>query len=168
MTTLPVGKPIHAYLRALGYREHFDDPVTLARAHAIQAVFTRGRKHVYASDRIAGSLSGLFATDVSDADLEAAKGIAAIYEHNDFWTNFDHFAGDYADFLTQGVEGILRRIDVSLARHVARASRPRDCACAGETCLLPSSAAAETAAGRAGETPAPRFTFDKNEPSIVP
>jgi len=119
LATTSAGRPISAWLRAAGYREHFDDPVTLARAYAIEAVFTRGRKHVYADDLIAGSLRGLYAadaTEVSDADRAAVRDIAAIYEHNDFLNNFDHFAGDYETFLAQGVDGTIARIDAAVAR----------------------------------------------------
>lgn len=111
------GKSIKPYLRYLGYKEHYDDPVTLAKAYGIESVFTGSKKHIYKDDLIAGSLGGLYSGAISDADMAQAAGICGLYEHNSFANNFDHFAGSYQAFLSDGVGGTISKIDISMKNH---------------------------------------------------
>lgn len=110
-------KSIKSYLRYLGYRDHFDDPITIAKAYAIESLFTGSKKHIYKNDLIAGSLSGLYSKVINDADISQAEEISRIYEHNSFLNNFDHFAGSYSTFLADGIGGTVNKIDASIKKY---------------------------------------------------
>lgn len=106
------------YLAYLGYSQHYDDPVPIARAYAIESLFTRHKKHIYDNDLVAGSIRGRITTDpISDAQLQLADRVVASYGSNYFLTNADHFAPDYKTFLKDGVQGTLDKIDKSLEVH---------------------------------------------------
>lgn len=108
-----------AYYLALGFAQHFDDPVPLARAHAFASLLTSHRKVIFTHDRIAGSIRGCMRDDlpISDAALTRASGIVTSYGSNNFLTNADHFAPDYKTFLADGVAGTLDRIRSSRRQH---------------------------------------------------
>jgi Pyruvate-formate lyase len=108
-----------AYLMYLGYSEHFNDQIPLARAYAIESLFTRHEKYIYNSDLIAGSMRGRLTDDPSltGAVLERANSIVQSYGQNYFWTNADHFAPDYKTFLQDGVGGTLEKIRKSAIAH---------------------------------------------------
>lgn len=110
---------ITPYLMYQGFAAHFDDPVPIARAYAIEALLTGHIKHIYPSDLIAGSVRGRLLTDhpVSDAMLDRANSILQSYGANRFITNADHYAPDYATFLADGVGGTLDRISQSVQQH---------------------------------------------------
>ncbi|MDD4140429.1 MAG: pyruvate formate lyase family protein [Eubacteriales bacterium] len=107
------------YYLALGFVQHFDDPVPLARAYAFASLLTGHRKVIYTHDRIAGSIRGCMRGDlpISDAALTWANGIVTSYGANSFLTNADHFAPDYETFLAEGVAGTLARIRSSKRQH---------------------------------------------------
>ncbi len=113
------GKPVTQYLMYLGYSEHFDDEVPIARAFAIESLFTRHEPFIYKNDLIAGSLRGRMSDDpeLTDATLARAAGLVSSYGSNHFWTNADHFAPDYKTFLEDGVGGTLEKIDKSKEVH---------------------------------------------------
>ena len=113
------GVNIRNFLLYQGYKDHFDDPVPLARARATQALFTGHVKHVYDNDLIAGSLLGLLSPAVSQADLDFASRVTASYGFNTFRTNADHYAPDYAGFLADGIPGTLARIKAARQLHSA-------------------------------------------------
>lgn len=114
IAAIPAGRrPLNAYYLAQGFFAHLDDPTPLARAYALESLLTGHRKHIYASDRIAGSLRGAFpdeGTDPSQAALDHAQSLVSSYGCNTFLTNADHYAPDYPTFLTEGVDGTLRKI----------------------------------------------------------
>jgi formate C-acetyltransferase len=103
----------------MGFTQHFDDPVPLARAYALESLLAGHRKVIYAHDRIAGSIRGCMRADqpIGDAVLERADGIVRSYGMNSFLTNADHFAPDYETFLAEGVAGTLARIRTSREQH---------------------------------------------------
>jgi pyruvate formate-lyase/glycerol dehydratase family glycyl radical enzyme len=113
------GKPVTQYLMYLGYSEHFDNEVPIARAFAIESLFTRHEPFIYKNDLIAGSLRGRMSDDpeLTDATLARAAGLVSSYGSNHFWTNADHFAPDYKTFLEDGVGGTLEKIDKSKEVH---------------------------------------------------
>lgn len=118
----PHGTFSRNYWKYTGYAAHMTAPAPLARAYAIEALFTRSAKYIYENDRIAGSLYGLFSDDIpSHAPARADRLVASFGERN-FTTNYDHFAPDYETLLTVGVGGILKKIDASLAVLDASAS----------------------------------------------
>ncbi|MBR5059817.1 MAG: hypothetical protein IKX06_03485 [Clostridia bacterium] len=105
------------YYRYLGYREHYDEPNRIARAHAIRSLFLNTRKHVYDHDLILGSIRGFFASGdelgVSDADVEYGNTVSESYGDRNFTTNCDHAAPDLETFLRDGIAGTIDRIDAS-------------------------------------------------------
>ncbi|NLO83029.1 MAG: hypothetical protein GX094_08245 [Clostridiales bacterium] len=112
-------KRITPYLMYLGYIEHFDDPIPIARAYAIESLFVRHRKHIYQNDLIAGSFRGALSDDpdITDALLDRANSIVQSYGSNTFITNADHFAPDYQTFLADGVEGTFSKIRFSMEKY---------------------------------------------------
>ena len=104
-------------LFAQGYASHFDDPSVIARAHSLSRAFTHSVKFVYPHDRIAGSMRGLYLTDVPEAEQAYAKRILDSYGDRNFVTNADHFAPDYETFLRDGIPGTLNRIWASKEAH---------------------------------------------------
>lgn len=107
------GNSIRKFLRYSGYREHYREPVTLAKAYALEKLFTQCPKNIYDADLIAGSLKGMYSGPLTPGELEQADEICSFYEHHSFINNFDHFAGDYAAFLKEGISGTLGRISSS-------------------------------------------------------
>ena len=104
------------FYMARGYKAAFNEPNVIARARAIEALFTGHEKIVYRNDRIAGSIRGLF-TDISDEEDKSARDLVTSYGRHDFWTNFDHFAPDYKTALELGIPGILENIRASQKTH---------------------------------------------------
>ena len=104
-------------LYAEGLAAHFDDPSPVARAYGIERMLTGGTKHVYRNDLIAGSLRGMYETDVSESAQKRAERILKSYGMRHFLTNADHFAPDYEGFLKNGVKGTLESIRRSMELH---------------------------------------------------
>lgn len=104
---------------ARGYAAHLDEPTVIARAYAAQALFTLHCKHIYANDRVAGSLRGMFPEEEapSEAESRLAQELVDSYGRNTFLTNADHFAPGYEEFLTEGVAGTLQKIARSRVAH---------------------------------------------------
>ena len=104
---------------AKGFRDHYDQPAAIARAHALAALLTGPPKHIYEYDLIAGSLRGLMAESetIDQTALAYAKKVVASYGSNHFLTNKDHFAPDFQTILNEGLEGALARIASSREKH---------------------------------------------------
>lgn len=109
------GKSIKPYLKYKGMINHIDEPVTKIRAHAIESLFVGGEKHIYEDDLIAGSQKGYYSTDIEDISHETE--FSQIFELNNFSNNFDHFAGSYDTFLSDGVGGTISKIIDSLEKY---------------------------------------------------
>ena len=101
----------------LAYREHFDDPVPIAKGYAAAARFVMPDAFVYDDDLIAGSIRGALRTDLTDIQYEQAAKLCDSYGVNTFRTNADHFAPDYVTFLSRGVAGTISDIERSSAVH---------------------------------------------------
>ena len=129
-------KIILNYLKYLGYSEHFDEPVPVARAYAIESLLCRHEKYLYENDFIAGSVRGLISgpIDIPDETLKRADSICGSYGSNGFRTNADHFAPDYETFLRDGVGGTVEKIRSSLESHAndKDAEKKRVFLCAAE------------------------------------
>ncbi len=108
-------------LYAEGLAAHYDDPSPIARAYGFERMMTGVSKHVYRSDRIVGSLRGLYAEDVPEHAKGRAKRILNNYGFRSFLTNADHFAPDYAGFLRDGIGGTIEKIRRSMTAHEADA-----------------------------------------------
>jgi len=110
---------IRNLLYAKGYRTHFSKPNVLVRAYGFAAMLQNIEKVVYPHDLIVGSVRGLLSDRYSAAELTEGDRLAGILGSRGFWTNFDHFAPDYATFLSTGVQGVLQQIEFSLKAHSA-------------------------------------------------
>lgn len=119
---IPKGKKNRVnHLMYLGYSSHYDAPVPIARAYAIESLFKGHEKYIYKNDLIAGSVRGKLIDSelLSDAESKKADEIANSYGRNHFITNADHFASDYRTFLADGIPGTLEKIRRSLAAHAS-------------------------------------------------
>ncbi|MBQ6823843.1 MAG: pyruvate formate lyase family protein, partial [Clostridia bacterium] len=103
----PTGAFCNQYYFYQAIRPHYALPPAAARAKGIAGMFRHAPAYVYANDRIAGSLRGLF----KEKDTQKAKQIWDSYGFCSFSTNADHFAPDYPTFLKEGICGTLRRLE---------------------------------------------------------
>ena len=112
-------KYIYPVLMYSGFVQHFDDPVPIARAYAIESLFTGHGKHIYTNDLIAGSIHGLLSDDesITDERIKIAEDILKSYGSRYFSTNSDHFAADYETILADGIGGTLQKIADSMLKH---------------------------------------------------
>jgi len=108
---------VEDYYRYLGYKEHFNDDPLIAKAHAVEKLFTFHEKFVYDNDLVAGSLRGCYSDVISEAELKYAGSVVNSYGKNNFHTNLDHSAADYETALHLGVGGIINKINVSSEKH---------------------------------------------------
>lgn len=108
---------IRNYLIYLGYLDHLDDPIPVARGYAIESLFTKHCKHIYQNDLIAGSIRGLLSDRYTSNELSRANLLVASYGQNHFGTNADHFAADYETALSAGIGGMIKEIERSLIVH---------------------------------------------------
>ncbi|MBP3917919.1 MAG: hypothetical protein J6I50_01955 [Clostridia bacterium] len=104
------------YYRAKGYAAHAKDENVIARAYAIASLFEAHTKYIYDNDRIAGSQRGLFAP-LTEEEVQWAADVCKPYPERSFHTNYDHYAPNYASFLSKGIDGILHDIDTSIETH---------------------------------------------------
>ncbi|MBO4298143.1 MAG: hypothetical protein J5998_05030 [Clostridia bacterium] len=102
---------------ARGYDAHLDDPNVIARAWADAALFSDSGKYIYENDLIAGSLTGILFDGPESEELIQARRLVDSYGTRQFRTNNDHFAPDYATFLSEGVDGTIARIGKSREAH---------------------------------------------------
>ena len=105
---LPEGwKRMNHVYQYQGYRQHYGDPVPIARAYAQEALCRLHPIHLYEDDMVLGSLRSIGSADpaVTDGMLQQAESIVTSYGQPQFWMNYDHFAPDYATVLEQGVPG---------------------------------------------------------------
>lgn len=112
-------KAADRYYQYQGYREHYDDPVPIARAWAENALCRLHEIYIYEDDVVLGSLRSIASSDptITDALLNKASAIVDSYGSHWFWMNYDHYAPDYETFLRLGVQGTLDRIESSAAEH---------------------------------------------------
>ena len=106
-------------LQYLGYRSHFGEQPSSAKAHALAYMLENYSAYVYPDDRIAGSRRGCFMpSDKIDRTMQnRARDIASSYGKLFFWTNADHFAPEYNRFLGDGISGTMDKLDSSIVCH---------------------------------------------------
>ena len=105
----------YTVFKAEGYRSALGESIPVARATAIQSLFSCAIPHVYRNDLIVGS-HRLHRVDTAAYDMDAAKRIVKAYGERSFATNLDHYCPDYTRFLSDGIPGTLRRISESKER----------------------------------------------------
>jgi len=110
--------------KSRGYRKAAGRHVVTARAWAIASLFEDAVPHIYKNDLIVGS-SQMKLADPTPQELEQAQAIVRSFGERGFQTNSDHFCPDYARILSDGIPGVLKRIDDSLARWAEDEERVR-------------------------------------------
>ena len=116
LRSLPAGVYAPHYFRAEGLRAHPDAPHGIRRAHSIASLFASPKPHIYAGDRIVGSIRPLWA-ELTPEENQAAAETAAPFSIRGFHHNGDHYAPDYDTILTEGIPGMLSRIEASMETH---------------------------------------------------
>ncbi len=116
---------IYDILMSRGYRAHYKDGNARARGYAAATLFAEGRKHIYANDKIVGSVWGQYAPEgvYSEAELAHAKTITGNYGQRTFRTNYSHYAPDFETPLSIGIGGMLRKIETSMKKHAGDAKK---------------------------------------------
>ncbi len=106
-------------LMSRAYRAHYKDGVVKARGYAAATLFSETRKHIYANDKIVGSVWGEYAPKgtFTEAELAHAKKITESYGRRTFRSNYSHYAPDFETPLAIGVGGMLRKIETSMEKH---------------------------------------------------
>ncbi|MCL2740847.1 MAG: hypothetical protein FWE70_01895 [Oscillospiraceae bacterium] len=127
------GDFLKGHYMAIGYRGAEGRPNVAARAAATASLLAGHRKAIYANDRIAGSIRGMFGV-ISEGERAAAQEYASRYPERHFLTNADHFAPDYQTLLGKGINGIIGDIGASLRRHAHDPGRT-DFLEAARTCM---------------------------------
>ena len=119
----PPGGPydMRPYWRATAYRDHADEPDTLARAHAFARVLDRCEVHRYEGDALYGSIRGFWSSGLPGG-VTAEGYRAAVAEHDargqrDFRAGHDHTLPDYPTLLTIGIDGYAGRARDALRDH---------------------------------------------------
>lgn len=104
-------------LLARGFNSNLNQPFPIMRGHALASLFGNCPAHIYRYDLIAGSLKSRFAPkgEFTEHEANVAWQQVASFGINNFHTNVDHFAPDYALFLQDGIPGTLQKMEASLA-----------------------------------------------------
>ncbi len=122
MRTPPAGVFAPHVFRGQGVAAHPDAPFGVRRAAGIAALFSAPRPHLYRGDLIAGSIRPLW-IEASEEELAGAAAVCAPFGIRGFHHNGDHFAPDYITILTEGIPGMLARIEASKAAHASEPDR---------------------------------------------
>ncbi len=113
----PAGTHAPYYYKYLGYEKDFIAPNFVARANAIEALFTRTSAYVYENDLIAGHCIAPLRADKSEEELETAKSVWTSFGERWFGTNSDHFTPDYRRIVNYGIPGLFREFEASEKAH---------------------------------------------------
>lgn len=101
-------------LKNIGYRAHLNQPNVLARAYALESLFSHCKVQLYPHDRVAGSLLGIMWPQQEAEALPSVPDYAgAVFGERSFITNADHYGPDYQFILNEGIGGILEKINRS-------------------------------------------------------
>ena len=122
MRTPPAGVFAPHVFRGQGVAAHPDAPFGVRRAAGIATLFSAPRPHLYRGDLIAGSIRPLW-VEASEEELAAAASVCAPFGIRGFHHNGDHFAPDYTTILTEGIPGMLARIEASETAHAHEPDR---------------------------------------------
>ena len=102
-------------LKNIGYRAHLNQPNVLARAYALESLFSHCKVQLYPHDRVAGSLLGIMWPQQEAESLPSVPDYAGnVFGERSFVTNADHYGPDYQTILNGGIGGILEKIHHSL------------------------------------------------------
>lgn len=108
------GVLVRDQLKNIGYQAHQNQPNVIARAYAIESLFSGCKVPLYQHDRIAGSLLGIVWPQEEALKLPSTPDYAGrIFGERSFVTNYDHYAPDYGSLLDHGIAGVLDKIEKS-------------------------------------------------------
>ena len=87
-------------LKNIGYRAHLNQPNVLARAYALESLFSHCKVQLYPHDRVAGSLLGIMWPQQEAESLPSVPDYAGnVFGERSFVTNADHYGPDYQTIL---------------------------------------------------------------------
>lgn len=112
----PVGTYGINYFKYVGYKKDFAATNLMARANAIESLFTNTSAFVYDNDLIAGSIRPLWCEKSQD-ELKHAQTICKSFGDRDFFTNSDHYTPDYERIVAYGIPGLFKEIAASEEAH---------------------------------------------------
>jgi formate C-acetyltransferase len=113
--------PVWMLLKARSFAETEGLPMTIRRAHALNAVLEGCELVAFPGELLMGSSLGRHTTDGDAAELDRARRVLESVGDRNFITHADHAAPDYAGLLQDGLPGLLERANESLARHATGA-----------------------------------------------
>ena len=122
MRTPPTGVFAPHIFRNQGLIAHPDAPHGIRRAHSIASLLAQPVPHIYAGDTIVGSIRPLW-IETTEEESHAAAAACAPFCIRGFHHNGDHFAPDYTTILTEGIPGMLARIEASKITHADKPER---------------------------------------------
>ncbi len=112
------------YFRALGYFSSTSEDNARQRADAIYTLFERPVPHIFKNDYIVGSIRDVM-TDIDEETRRRSSEISGKYIERGFGSNADHYSTDYGAVLSEGLPGMLSRIEASKAAHAGEEDRLR-------------------------------------------
>ena len=116
LKSLPAGVYAPHVFRAKGLTAHPDTPHGIRRAYSIASLFASPKPHIYQGDTIVGSIRPLWA-ELTPEENQAAAEVCTGFGIRGFHHNGDHYAPDYDTILTEGIPGMLTRIEASSEAH---------------------------------------------------
>ena len=122
LRTPPAGTYAPHIFRAEGLTAHPDAPHGIRRAYSIASLFAAPKPHIYKGDTVVGSIRPLW-TDATPEESQAAAEACTGFGIRGFHHNGDHYAPDYHTILTEGIPGMLSRIEASMEAHKDEADR---------------------------------------------
>ena len=107
--------PVWMVWKARSFEETAGLPMTVRRAHALNAILERCELVDFPGDRLYGSSHGRFAADGDAAAIAEAGIMLQSIGDRTFITHADHAAPDYASLVSLGLPGIRLRVRQSQA-----------------------------------------------------
>ncbi len=107
--------------RVEAYRTHSGEPEPIVRAFAFANVLDNISLHCDDDELFAGSpvgfLSHTLPDDISDAEFEQIATEHDSRGHRNFITGWDHSLADYRTLLSEGICGMMAKVDHSVSQH---------------------------------------------------
>ena len=116
MQASPAGVFAPHIFRGQGITSHPDASHGIRRAHGIASLFAAPMPHIYKGDIVVGSIRPLWA-EITPEESQAAAEACTGFRIRGFHHNGDHYAPDYDTILTEGIPGMLSRIEASKKAH---------------------------------------------------
>lgn len=115
--------PVFLFWRAAGFRRSAGLPMTLRRAHALNAILEQVELVTIPGDLLLGAKFGRLSAAAPDEDaLKQAAEYVQSFGRRHFGTGFDHQAPDYPTLLREGFAGLRAQAEATLSRQEDPAS----------------------------------------------